>query len=106
MKWAPINEKLKEARIKRGVYKCEGCGTIGPASIRDENGKKHKNAVVDHIHPIIDPEVGFVSWDEFINKLFCEKEDLQVLCHICHTEKTNAERALAALTRRNNKVGK
>lgn len=107
MKWAPINEAKKAARVSRGVYKCDGCGVEGPASIRDENGKKHNNACVDHIDPIIDPDKGFVSWDDFINKLFCEREDLQVLCHECHTKKTNDERARAAEARKRAKeIGK
>lgn len=99
MKWAPIGEVLKEARVSRGVYLCAGCNKEGPASIRID-GKKYKNACVDHIHPIIDPDVGFVSWDEFIDKLFSEKENLQVLCHECHTIKTNEERAKAAEARK------
>lgn len=106
MKWRPKIEKLKEARISRGVYKCEGCGVEGPASIRGEDGKRYKNAVVDHINPIIDPDVGFVSWDDFINKLFCEKDNLQVLCHACHSEKTNDERARAAEARKRAKIEK
>lgn len=104
MKWAPISEVMREARVSRGVYTCAECGQDGPASIRID-GKKFKNAIVDHINPIIDPEVGFVSWDEFINKLFCEKEDLQVLCHECHTRKTNEERAKAAEARKREKLG-
>ena len=84
MKWAPINQVKSAARVRRGVYKCDGCGAEGPASVRID-GKKYNNAVVDHIKPIIDPEQGFVSWDEFINKLFCEKEEVQLLCHKCHS---------------------
>lgn len=99
MKWAPIHQTKAEARVRRGIYKCAGCGKEKPASERID-GKKCKNDIVDHIDPIIDPEVGFVSWNEFIEKLFCEKEHLQLLCHECHTEKTNKERAAAAEARK------
>lgn len=54
---------------------------------------------VDHIKPIIDPEVGFTSWDDVVNKMFCEKENLQVLCKDCHKKKTAEERLLAKQTK-------
>ena len=47
---------------------------------------------VDHINPIIDPETGFTSWDDVVNNMFCEKENLQCLCKACHKNKTAGER--------------
>lgn len=93
-KWAPFSDALKSARLRRGEYLCNGCKEEVPASIV-VNGKRVKNALVDHIEPIVDPNVGFTTWDEFIDRLFCEEDNLQVLCHECHTEKTNEERAAA-----------
>lgn len=104
-KWAPIQETLKEARTRRGFYMCACCHQEVPASIM-VGGKRVKNAVVDHEPPIIDPEVGFVSWDEVIDRMFAEKEGLQVLCHACHTEKSNKERAIASERRRKEKESK
>lgn len=47
-----------------------------------------KNVQVDHIQPI-----GFdKTWDEFINGLFCEADNLQVLCTTCHKIKTKLEK--------------
>lgn len=43
---------------------------------------------VDHI----DPVGTFVSWDAFINRLFCPIENLQVLCKECHDAKSQSER--------------
>lgn len=93
-KWAPFSDALKTARIRRGEYLCNGCGEEVGASIVID-GKRVKNAVVDHIKPVVDPDKGFTTWDDFINNLFCEEDNLQVLCHECHTEKTNEERAKA-----------
>jgi 5-methylcytosine-specific restriction endonuclease McrA len=67
------------------------------------NGKKINNVFVDHVNPIVDPEQGFVSWDEFINGLFCERENLQVLCGQCHDEKSLEERKIATERRRQEK---
>jgi 5-methylcytosine-specific restriction endonuclease McrA len=98
-RWAPIPETLKKARTRRGFYLCNGCKEEVPASTRDERGKRVKNALVDHIEPIIDPAVGWVSWDETINRMFCEAENLQVLCHECHKKKSDEEKAIAKARR-------
>lgn len=62
-------------------YRCNTCKGIFPT----------KDVNVDHIKPVVNPEEGFTTWDEFIKNLFCEKENLQVLCSSCHTIKTKAE---------------
>ena len=73
--------------MRRGVYTCAGyeCPPHEAAA---------KDVAVDHIHPVIDPETGFTSWDDTINRLFCEAEGLQVLCRDCHKRKTADERVL------------
>ena len=94
-KWAPISECLKLARTRRGFYTCNGCKQEVPNTTRDENGKRIKNVLVDHIQPIIDPATGWVSWDDTIERMFCEADNLQVLCHECHKVKTDEEKAVA-----------
>jgi 5-methylcytosine-specific restriction endonuclease McrA len=103
-KWAPISKCLTNARTRRGFYLCNGCKQEVPNTIKDENGKRVKNALVDHINPIIDPAVGWVSWDETIERMFTEIENLQVLCHACHQEKSNAEKAVAKQRRLENTI--
>ncbi len=94
-KWPPIANALKKARVERGFYLCAGCNEIVPATIKDENGKRIKNAVVDHIEPIIDPAVGWVSYESLIERMFVEEDKLQVLCYSCHKKKTDEEKAIA-----------
>lgn len=94
-KWAPIADTKKEANVGRGQYRCEGCGEIVPPTIKQ--GKKRVNNIfVDHIEPIVDPSIGFVSFDVFIDRMFCEKDNLQLLCGKCHDEKSLKERKIAA----------
>jgi hypothetical protein len=85
---------MKEANRGRGLYECAGCHEVVPVTVRS-GGKRNKNVFVDHIDPVVDPAVGFVSFDEYIERMFVEKEGLQVLCAECHTIKTNEERARA-----------
>lgn len=100
-KWKPNNEALKRARIQRGIYLCNGCNQEITTSIKID-GKKHKNVLVDHINPVIDPKKGFTTWDDFINRLFCEIDDLQVLCKDCHDKKTKEENEVAKQRKKKN----
>lgn len=62
-------------------FECNTCKQLFPS----------KDVQVDHIQPIVGPE-GFVSWDVFINRLYCPIDNLQVLCKPCHDEKTQREK--------------
>lgn len=101
-RWAPILDVKKKARVGRGFYVCADCGETVPATIKDEGGKRINNALVDHVSPIVNPEEGFTTWDDVIERMFCEENNLQLLCHKCHTEKTNTEREVAKQRRNNN----
>ena len=103
-KWPPISQVLKEARISKGVYFCKGCNCNVPSTLV-VNSKRVKNVFVDHVSPIVDPSTGFNGWDQFINNLYCEKTNLQLLCGQCHDIKTAAERKLAVERRKNTKNG-
>lgn len=96
-RWPPKFEVKKKARIERGIYLCAGYKRKAhqvPASLPAPKGKKRRvnNALVDHIQPVVDPSTGFTSWDDLIERLFCEEDGLQVLCHECHQRKTEDER--------------
>ena len=91
-RWPPKYKALKEALTGRKVnaktgkmamhYQCVTCEGIFIAA----------DVQVDHIHPVVDPEKGFVSWDVYITRMFCEIEGLQVMCKPCHKEKTAQEK--------------
>jgi len=82
---ACIGKKLndKSGRLAKH-YQCAACSGLFPA----------KDVQVDHINPVIDPVEGFTTWDDVINNMFCEAENLQVLCTECHRAKTAAERKI------------
>lgn len=103
MRWGPIANCLKAARTSRGIYLCAGCGREVEATVK-VNGRRVKNVHVDHIIPIVDPNVGFVSWDELINRMFTEADNLQCLCGECHKIKTDEEKAVAKARRDKLKV--
>lgn len=87
--WKPISEcKMKSRRAYKGPnkrqkfeYKCNTC----------KQWFAEKLINVDHI-------VGAGSLNcaddlpGFVNRLFCEQDNLQVLCKTCHDEKTKLEK--------------
>lgn len=83
LKNAFVGKKINpESGKLASFYKCACCRKTYTA----------KNVQVDHIAPIINPKVGFISWDSFIENLFCEEDNLQVLCIKCHKLKSAVER--------------
>lgn len=104
-RWGPKNECIKNARVRRGVYKCELCKKEGPATLppKEGNKRRRKNIVADHIQPIVDPTVGFVDFDTWIARCFVEADGYQALCHDCHTAKSNEEKRIAKERRKNTK---
>ena len=99
--WKPLSDTVKEARVRKGVYLCNGCKQEVPKSVVIE-GKRTNNIFCDHVKPVVDPVEGFVGWNSFINNLYCERENLQVLCKDCHDKKSKDERTV----RSNNKKEK
>jgi hypothetical protein len=92
-RWPPKHIVKKEAWVRRGVYQCAGYDVPPhevPITVNREN-----NVFVDHIEPVVDPVQGFQGWDLVIERMFVEKEGLQILCKECHQTKTGSERSLA-----------
>lgn len=91
LRYPPRNEVLKEAKTEKRVniksgrlaqhYRCAGCQGEFPMSMM----------AVDHINPVVGVE-GFTTWDDYINRMFCAKENLQCLCKDCHDAKTAVEK--------------
>lgn len=91
-RWPPKYAALKASFVGKQVnaktgkmamhYKCAKCKKLFVAA----------DVQVDHIKPVVDPKKGFVSWDDFINRIFCEIENLQTLCKPCHKVKTDKEK--------------
>ena len=89
-RWGPKYAAKRSARSARNSYLCSSCSSLVP----------NKEAKVDHIVPVVDPVRGFVSWDEFIARLFVEQSGYQVLCQACHAVKTGQEREVRKANRK------
>lgn len=83
-RWAPKHKCKKDARIARNQYRCALCSHI----------VGNKDLAIDHIKPVVDPVRGFVSWDEYIARMFCEQDGFRAICKDCHDNVTASQREI------------
>lgn len=77
-----FNKDGTRAKKDAVQYQCNVCNQwVGSSYI-----------AVDHIEPVIEVEGGFQDWNTFVDRLFCDKDNLQCICDECHQKKTNKER--------------
>jgi 5-methylcytosine-specific restriction endonuclease McrA len=90
-RWPPRYQTLNNAYVGQRLntktnrvgkhYLCAICQGEFPA----------KEVQIDHISPVVDPEQGFVSWDVFIERLYCDADNMQTVCKPCHKIKSKKE---------------
>lgn len=79
---AKINARTTvEGKRHRYEYQCAECG----------NTFRDNEVQVDHIEPAGSLKT-YADLPTFVEKLFCEVDNLQVLCKQCHKSKTQSER--------------
>jgi len=87
--WKPILQAKMEARRpykgpnkrQKFEYLCNECGGWFP----------EKKINIDHIHPAGSLNCA-ADLPGFVERLFCEVDNLQCLCEKCHDEKTKLEK--------------
>ncbi len=79
-----FNKDGTRAKVDAVEHLCEMCGQWKRSS-------KGLKVVVDHIDPVIDPQIGFIDLNTYFARLWCDKVNLQKICGECHRTKTNAE---------------
>ena len=70
--------------MKRVKYTCASCG---------KKDLKRSEMNLDHKIPVVD-FTGFKDWNEFIERLFCDEDNLWLICIPCHLEKSAYELTL------------
>ena len=90
-RWPVKFEVLKKASVGRKINP-----KTGKLALHYQCAKCTKTFVgldvqVDHIIPVVGKE-GFVSWDEYVERMFCEANNFQILCKPCHKLKTDTEK--------------
>ena len=92
-----LDKHLSKRKGPRGgkMYRCQRCGKSFSA----------KDVQVDHIDPVI--PIGTpaysMSWDTLVGRIYCDTNNLQVLCTGCHKIKSATESSTRAKIRRERK---
>jgi hypothetical protein len=109
----PLDKSMPPFKVKvhkkaqnreRVMYKCAHCGRLffDYEFLPKKKGgvKKTSMVAIDHIEPVVPTDSDKISWDDYIDRLFCPVSNLQVLCNYpgeyngvksCHAIKTKAE---------------
>lgn len=88
-RWPARSQAANAAKVSRGVYTCNMC----------KQETRNKDKIVDHIAPVVDPVKGFIGFDDYVDRLFCDADGFQVLCKTCHAIKTKQENDLRKETK-------
>ena len=99
-KWPPKYAAIARAYVGMGtnpktgrkckLHKCEACGELfAKGDMR-----------ADHRVPVVDPHVGFVDWNTWVERCFVEAAFYDIICTGCHSVKTAEERAIATARRK------
>lgn len=96
-KWPAINEARNKAKLAYNTYVCQKCFNKFP----------NKYVRVDHKVPVVDPIIGFPmtpegmeDWSVYIPRLFCDVDNLELLCEDCHNLKSGIEQEIRKLNRK------
>ena len=110
--WPPILKAKRKTKIGPELHQCPLCSQIiytGKRSI-DVIQVEYPDAIagrmdVDHRTPVIAVEDSGKEkdWNKIIDRMFCEEENLQSICWLCHKSKSLAERGDRAKARKENK---
>jgi hypothetical protein len=82
--WYAMKEAMDNAKVSRGLWKCAQC-----------QGEFKKSEVQkDHISPVVSTDGEKNDMNTYIETLFCEPENIQILCKPCHLTKSAVEQQL------------
>ncbi len=88
-RWHCEERKAALARAKvKGVadgYLCEHCGDL---TIKPDVDHQ----IVRGIKPGSRNAAGGETWDDYIDRLFCPRNRLNILCRVCHSLKTKEDK--------------
>lgn len=94
--WPPKQENRKKQKAAPGKIECESCGDIFP----------EKEIKSDHITPVVDVKQGFVDWNDYVERMFCDANGFQCLCASCHDSKSAIENELRKKYRKKRLINK
>lgn len=78
-----VGQRLSGKPKYKYFYKCQGCKEFTP----------HKELLeVDHIEAIGHLDISNpkkIDWSRYLYRMYCDLDNLQALCNVCHKRKTS-----------------
>jgi ribosomal protein S26 len=90
-RWPARYQTLNDAYIGQKINKESGRIAKHFTCSKCKEAFPQKSVEVNHIIPVV-PVTGFDDWNGVIERMFCEKEHLEVVCKVCHKIITQQER--------------
>lgn len=95
-------QKKNSLKCDKALFSCELCDTLiyEGASEKNYEALKEKYAPrkvikckvqLDHIDPVVEVEKGFIDWNTYIERLWCDPANYQGICKQCHADKSKEE---------------
>ena len=101
--WKPAQDALNKVKeiyyitskkgkqLRRVKFKCYKCNKFFG----------RKEIQIHHKFPVVDPTIGFTTWDMYINRMFCPNEEYyEIICKPCHKEENRKGRELKKLNKK------
>lgn len=93
---------LDKAKVDAATHQCSDCGCYVYSGVSDKNYKelvgkypkqrfKRGKIEVNHIEPVVEPNVGFVDWNTYVSRLFVDDDKMNALCKECHEKLTKEQ---------------
>lgn len=99
--WSPERRyALSAAKLGKDTWQCQTClNKVVKEKYVTKKGRTRTRMTgsVDHIVPIGKQPRSWGEYNEYLAKTFCPASNLQVLCKVCHLEKSRLEGKVRAL---------
>jgi len=95
------NIKKNESKVAPATFECEHCGAYCYEGNSEKNLKQLKKTYpnkvfkkekieMNHVEPVIGYD-GFIDWNTYIDRLFCDVDGYNALCKECHIKETQKQ---------------
>lgn len=99
LKWKPRNEAKTASRTERKINPKTGRLAWHSLCNICKKDFPEGSMILDHILPVV-PVSGWVDWENYLDRMFCEQSNFQTLCETCDIKKCADEGQIRKVKRK------